>query len=97
MFTLICCTELQAKFSAEQEAKVKAIERYNSSQHACSMLEMDIKNSRDDARKVSKELEIATEKVHRVHVHVLYISMCMHVLYISMCMYCTLACACTVH
>ncbi len=63
VYTLLLCTELQAKFSAEQEAKVKAIERYNSSQHQCSMLEMDIENSRDEARKVSKELEIATEKV----------------------------------
>ena len=55
--------ELQAKFTAEEREKVKAIEKYNEAQHQCSMLELDIKSSRDEVKKLTKELEVATEKV----------------------------------
>ena len=42
---------------------MKAIEKYNEAQHQYSMLELDIKSSRDEVKKLTKELEVATEKV----------------------------------
>ncbi len=63
MSTFCITTELQAKFLAEQKAKVKAIEKFDTAQHQCSMLELDIKNSHDEVKKLTKDLEIATNKV----------------------------------
>jgi len=60
-------TDLQAKFFVEQEEKVSAIEKLNTSQHQLSILEMDVKNSREETSRLSKELEVVMGKVCQTH------------------------------
>lgn len=60
---ILTLTELQAKYAAEQESKQKAIERYETAEHQCSMLELDIKSSQEEVHKLTQDMQIAAAKV----------------------------------
>lgn len=60
--------ELSAKLAAEQSAKQEAMEKYEKAEHACSMLELDLKNSQDEVAALKAELKTAVGKVRMAHV-----------------------------
>ena len=55
--------ELSAKLAAEQSSKQEAMEKYEKAEHACSMLELDLKNSQDEVAALRVELKTTVSKV----------------------------------
>ena len=55
--------DILGKYTAEQTAKQAAIQRCDEAEHQVSMLELDLKNSRDETAQLKQELVMAVSKV----------------------------------
>lgn len=51
------------KLAAEQSAKQEALEKFQKAEHQCSMLQLDLKNTRDEVTTLKTELKTAIAKV----------------------------------